>query len=345
MRVSYAGLFVAAGLMACTQNLRADSFLSDGMPYTGTINGIRNGKLSMTIRGVERQYELDQVKAIALDSVPKFVEAEGVRSEDPKRASALYRQLIPGINKAEIRQLAEWRAVEPTDKDGRWVEAVTLFLDVYPANPAEALWNGRPTHFPAAGSSMLTESADKVAAAVKVAKSEEAKKNLKTYLVEIYTRAGDTQAAQRVAKELTTGVVEDSAASTGGTASTARPSASSAAVSGGIARVEDALNGRQFDAAIAQIDALLPGAGGDQAVQLFVLKARACEGQGKLEDAAAVLLRVPAHYPSNPVAPGALLRAAALLRRLDRPDAAKNIYREIIERYPDSPEATAARGQ
>src|SRR4051812_5715814 len=142
--------------------VRADSVYIDGIKYSGTVVGIKNGKLAVTVGGVDRPYELESVNAVNLDAVPKFADAEQLRAtDDAKAAAALYKQIIPTLNKPELKQFAQWRAIGPTDADGRWSEAVGLFLEVYQANPTEAVWKGRPTHLPAAGSTMLVESAEK----------------------------------------------------------------------------------------------------------------------------------------------------------------------------------------
>src|SRR5262245_41844857 len=100
----------AATTLLFSAILRADSMTYDGNKYEGTINGIRNGQISMNLRGIDRQYDLDKVSAISLSDFAKFSDAEAARADDAKKAAALYKQVIPTVNKPELKQLLEWRA-------------------------------------------------------------------------------------------------------------------------------------------------------------------------------------------------------------------------------------------
>src|SRR5690349_3720911 len=91
---------------------RADSFVHDRFPYTDvTINGLRNGRLSATLKGTEHEYDLDGILNISLTAFPKLAEAEAARAnpDQAKQAAALYKQIIPTINRLELKRLVEWR--------------------------------------------------------------------------------------------------------------------------------------------------------------------------------------------------------------------------------------------
>lgn len=293
--------------------------------------------MSMALQaGGEKLVALEEVTAIGLDNWPKFAEAEAVRG-DLLKAVPAYRALIPTINKPELKVVAQWRAIEPLDKGGQWVEAVGMFLEVYAASPTDGVWKVRPTQMPATGSKMLAESADKVAAAVKAAKSDEARKNLQGLLLDIYTKAGDTAAAARLAREIATGVAEE-----------VPPAAARTTTSGdqaGLAEVEAAVRGKDYEGAVKKADALLATVTGDTAVQLFAFKAQAQEALGKDEDAAGTWLRITAHYPSSVRAPEALLHAGMLEKKVGHAEEAKTIFREIVGKYPETKEAQAAKSQ
>jgi tetratricopeptide (TPR) repeat protein len=321
--------------LACAFTGYADSVSVEGLTYDGIVNGVRNGKLSITLYSshAEQLFDVDQVASIALDSVPKFSDAELARS-DPLKATALYKALIPTLNKPEIRLLAEWRAIEPLDKNNQWTDAVNLFLDVYQSSPTDGVWKSRPTHLPGASSKMLPDSADKVTAAIKMQKDDSARKNLRGMLLEIYTKAGDTQAAERIAREMTTGIAEDPPP---------KAAAPAESLTAALAQIDAAMSAKDFAAAIKQADQLLLTADGESAAQLFALKARAQEGAGQGELAAATWLRIAAHYPESALAPAALLSAAQLQQKLNHTQAAQSIYREITEKYPDTKEAQIAK--
>jgi tetratricopeptide (TPR) repeat protein len=307
--------------------VRADTLSLGDTRYDGVINGIKNGKVSITVRGQEHPCELSDITGIFLDDAPKLADAEAARANDPKKSAAIYKQIIPTINKPDLKLLVEWRAIDPTDRDARWSEAIALFLDVYQAVPTDAVWNGRPTHWPAPGSSMLEESARHVNAAIKDAKSEDVKKKLRLYLLDIYTKAGDTAAAQRVAREIETGIAQEPAVA-----------AAAPQVPAATAEITAALAAKNYDAALKQADARLANATGENAVELYAIKAQALEGLNKFHEAAGAWLRIFAHYPASPSAPEALLNAARLEKKLNNP-AAKIIFDEILQKYPASKEA------
>ena len=66
-----------------------DTVTVGGGTLEGTINGIRGGKLSMTLKaGGEKQVPLDDVTALAVDGQPQFAAAEGVRGDNLKAVKA-----------------------------------------------------------------------------------------------------------------------------------------------------------------------------------------------------------------------------------------------------------------
>ncbi|HVT81063.1 MAG TPA: hypothetical protein VHM90_10435, partial [Phycisphaerae bacterium] len=213
---------MAAFLPALT---RADTLSLGTNRYEGSLNGIKNGKISITIRGTEHQYDLADLTGIDLDDVPKLADAEIARTDNPKASAATYKQVIPTVNKPELKLLVELRAIDPTDRDARFDEAVVLFLDVYQAAPIDAVWNARPSHLPGPGSKMLDDSARRVAAAIKETKSDDARKNLRKFLLDIYTKAGNTAEAQRIAREIATGIAEEPVATPAAPAAPADPAA------------------------------------------------------------------------------------------------------------------------
>jgi tetratricopeptide (TPR) repeat protein len=315
-----------------------DSFNFDGLTYSTTINGLRDGKLSAMVGGSEKLYDLDKVQQITLGASARFNDAEMARADNAKKAAAFYREAIRGLNSVPLKQLAEYRAIEPTDADGRWVDAINYFLDLYQSAPIDSIWKIRPTHMPAPSSSMLRESADRIAAAIRSARSDEAKKNLKTFQMDIYTQMGDTESAQRLAKEIATGIVEDPSAR-------AKEPDAAALANAALGQVDALLRDKKYDAAIEKTDALLSSSTADVCVQLFLLKARAYEEKGNTELAVATLLRIPAHYPTSGAVPAALLHAAELEKRANHADEAKALFDEIVQAHPDAKEAVTAKAQ
>jgi hypothetical protein len=333
------GVAMLAGVSMALLALAArgeDSFMYDGFGHSGTIKGLREGRLWAVVPAGERLFELAKVEKIRLEGTPRFQEAELVRKTDAKKAAAFYKEAIRGLNDPALKLLAEARAIEPTDADGKWSEAVGYFLDVYASSPTEAVWAARPTHLPAAGSSMLKESYEKIQGALKNFKSDEARKHLKNLQLDLLTRAGDTEAAVRLAKEIETGVVEDPTPRP----QPVDPAGGSAAALG---EMQAALQAKEYARALKVSETLLATATGETAIQAWQLQAKAYEGENRLDLATAAILRVVAHYPSSAAAPGALLQAAEWQKRASHPAAAKALLAEILASYPDSREAAVAK--
>ena len=313
----------------------ADRVNYDNLEYADvTVNGYHNGGLSVTVKAGERLFDLAKVKWIELAAAPKMRQAEELRATDPRGALALYRDAIRGLDDPDLKHLAEVRAIPVAEADGKWIDAVTYFLDVYQAQSTPDIWKLRPMKFPAAGSTMMSESAALIERRLPSFESDEAKKNLKTFELEIYTKSNDPR-AEALARELS-GVPEETRK---------RPEATAPlTVEGAVAPIEAALKSKDYDGAIKQADEMLGSASDALAIRLYQLKADALDGENKPEAAAATLLRIASYYPSTPEAPAALLVAAELQKRQNHADEAKRLYKEIVDKYPDSPAAIRAKG-
>src|ERR1700759_766131 len=104
-RILLAGM-VALGVGV--PSLWADKVNYDGLDYPDvTVNGYRNGGLSVTVKAGGRVFDLAKVKWIDLDAAPKMRQAEELRTKDPRGALALYRDAIRGLNDPDLKQLAE----------------------------------------------------------------------------------------------------------------------------------------------------------------------------------------------------------------------------------------------
>jgi tetratricopeptide (TPR) repeat protein len=314
---------------------RADQLFYDGFTYADVaINGYRNGGVVVTLKGGVQDMNLAKVSWMAIDAAPGFVEAERARAGDPKKAAALYKAAIHALNDPDQKRLAELRAVAPTDADGRYIEAMDYFLDVYAASPDEPTWGMHPSHIPNAGSTMLVEAAEHIQAALPKIHSEEATGHLQRLQLELYTKAGDPR-ADALVKQLTTGIVESSTPKT----------AASLIEEGAIQPIQEAIKAKDFSGAITQADALIRTASEDTAIRAYELKALAYQGQNQLDSAASTLLRIATFYPASTSAPTSLLMAGDLQKRMGHSPEAQRLYHEIVDKYPSSPEAIKASGQ
>jgi tetratricopeptide (TPR) repeat protein len=341
-RLFGAAIFTLTSLIAAPA-FAEDAVKAEGLKYSDGVSviGIANGKLLTRIKGKDRSFDLDKVDWLSLENQPIFNKAEDAR-KDAKAAAALYKSCIPNFNDRKLKVVAELRAVGPLDADGKYTDAVNCFLDAYQYSPTESVWNLRPTSVPPASSTMLKESATKIETRASQFTATDARKNLKTWELELLTKARDP-AAPALARELN-GTAEPGA-NPAAPAPAAPEAAPAAAVGAGLQGVANAVNAKQYDAAIAQADRLLGVATGDTAVRLFELKAKAYEGKQNLAEAAANYLRIAAHYPSNAAAPESLYRAAELQKQLKHDDEAKRLFKEIVEAYPNSATAIKAKPQ
>ncbi|HVX86686.1 MAG TPA: hypothetical protein VH253_18025 [Phycisphaerae bacterium] len=353
-KMAVAGAVLVLGLGVAA---RADTVVADGFTYDWTlVLGLRGDKFAFrTQQGKDVTVDLGTVSKILIDKAPDFNGAEEARDSDAKKAAALYREaLSQEMNAATLRPMAWWRSIGPTDADGRWTDAVGLFLNLYATCPTEAIWKLRPTHVPAKGSSMLKESADligkKVAALPQAgpvggAAGElnwtEVRKRLQTWQVELYTRAGETQTAARLARVLSGAPAEDG----GGAAAPVAAGSNGQITVVEMAPIEDAIKTGHYETAIGEANKLLEGADAEGAVTLFLAKARAYAGAKEPELAVANYLRVPIHYGGSKEAAGALASAAELQRQLGHVAEADRLLKEIQDKYPDSPEALKAAPQ
>ncbi|MGN6368484.1 MAG: tetratricopeptide repeat protein [Phycisphaerae bacterium] len=328
--------FVMVLALAVGGSALGDAVNYDGMEYGDvTVNGYQDGGVSVTVKAGQRIFELSKVKWIDLSATPKMKAAEELRGRDPRGALALYREAIRGLDELELKRLAEVRAIPVAEGAGNWVEAVGYFLDVYQAQPTADVWKLRPTNFPGAGSTMMGESAALIEKRLGAFRSDEAKKHLKTFELEIYTKSNDPR-AEGLARELS-GVPADSGEKK-------VTEAAPLTVEGMVGPIEGAFTGKDFAGAVKMCDEKLGGASDALAIRLYQLKAAGLEGEGKADLAAATLLRIASFYPSSGEAPAALLVAAELEKKQNHGEEAKRLYREIVEKYPDSPAAIRAKG-
>ncbi len=345
---SFATLSIITGAILSTAGLAsADSFKYDGLGYKDVkVVGLKDGQMTAALASGERTFEISKLEEISIDGMQKFTDAEAAR-KNPAKAAALYIDAIRTINRKEIHLLAEARSIVPLDASGKWLDAVTNFLDVYAYGPTPEAWELRPKNLPASGSKLLGESADRINSRLSSFKSTDALKNLKTFLLEIYTKANDPRAA-KLAAELGSGTVETvptTGAATPQTPTQETPTNTTPAATGSedVSAVDAAIKARKYDDAIALADNLLASATGEPAITLFELKARAYQAQNKLNDASLALMRIAVFYPTNARASAALLQAADLQAQLKNQDAAKRLYKEVVDKYPNSPSGQSAR--
>jgi len=329
---------VAVGLVVFSAGgtVLADTAVIEKMSYPNVTVKLQDGKVVISGAGRDTSYDLGKVDSLIIERQDRFNDAEAAMTAgDYKKAAVAYGDAIGKINAKEVKLLAKARAIKACDEDGRWVEAVRYFLEVYASAPNASIWALRPAKMPEGGSKLLGESANMVSLKVNdpAFKAADAQKNLKVWLLEIYTKANDSRATA-LAQQLsgTSDAVQEKPAEAAGSA-----------VSIDLGGIDAAFAAKKYEDVVRIADAALDhGAVGEGAVKLFMVKGDALKALGKNDEACLAYLRIAAHYPANGQCATALL-AAANLEKEKQPDAAKALYMDIVRKYPHSLQAAEAK--
>lgn len=349
MRTGLASIVFAAVVSATASLALADYVKIDGFGYDNVIiKGVQEGKLLVLVGPKSETHAFSKVDEVRIEDVPALAEAEkAYANKEYKKAGQSYITAMNRTNNRGLQQVIMARAIPALEADGRFNDAVKYFLEVYQAHPTEAAWDLRPTKLPAKGSNMLAEAARMIESKLNIPalKAETPQKNLKMFLLEIYQKAGNDAKAAALAKELGASLPETPTAGSNDTRTTTPAAPESIQVADGATTrdVDAAIAAKDYAKAVALADSALRTAQGETAAALYMAKARALAADKKPDDAALAYLRIYAHYPSSPLAPAALLNAANIQKEQKREDAAKRLYREIVEKYPNSQQAQAAR--
>ncbi len=320
----------------------ADTIIFDGFKYDNVeITDYKDGGLVGVSSAGEKLYPFRSLDLVQLEGQETFNKAEAARkSKDWTTAGEMYSNALKDI-RPKFKKVVEARAIAAFDINGKFPEAMKAFLDIYAASPTAGTYALRPMKLPDAASQSLATAASMINNSLrdKAFNTAVAQQNLKSMLLEIYTQAGDPKATA-LAAELGVGgpaaVAVVAAAAPGKNVPAAEPTLD-------LSAIDQALAAKRYDAVIQKADAMLPTADDESAIRLYLAQAQAYVALQKPEEAQAAYLRIAIHYPQNRAqAPRALLAAAELQSRTN-PDGAKRLYREILEKYPDSPEALKAR--
>jgi hypothetical protein len=330
--VAALGLAPVAGA-AWADNITVDKFPSPNVEVKGFGN---DGTLSVQMGATLEHYPLSKVDHLDLEASPQFSVAEDTAAKanddaDWAKAADRYVDAIKSLP-PETRAVGEARAIKSLDHSGRFVDATRYFLDVLKAAPAVSIFDLKPTNLPDTGSKLLADASALVNKALldKTLQDTDVQKNLKLFLLDIYNKAGDSRAAPLAHDlgETTPGEQVDAAAVNDG--------------SGDTTVVDNLIAGKKFDDALQAIDAQLSHSQGDTAGRLLAAKAQAYEGLRNNDAALLTYLQLGMTLPDNSFAPNALLKAAGMEKSVD-PAGANALYALILQKYPDSPAALAAK--
>lgn len=334
------GGIALAGLLALAAAGRADSGRLDGGPSVAIV-GVRDGQVVWRdASGKEASRELAKVNIVELEGQALFNQAEQAFAQGKaKGAAKLYGDALKRINDRDLQALAKARAIRALAEAGEFDKAVGYFWELYAAAPSEGTFGLRPQKLPEAGSKLLVEAGAFLASKQADAglRTPESVRRIKLFLLEIYEQAGDPKAGE-LAREL---------AGLGAATQAGGGKADAASVPAEVMEaVEKAWRQKAYEQTVALADAALKTARGQEAIRLYTLKARGYAGVGKRDEAVGAYLRIATEYPQEELqAAESLYQAAALLEEGQKPEEARRLYQEIVEKYPHSTRAAGARAK
>src|SRR5688572_7115146 len=340
-RLMMVALTAAAALLAPLAWTRADVVTAKSgtaqINLEGTILKIENGQLVMRVKqsGRETSKKLEDVIKIKLDDEPKFNAAEDAYAAGNLAAAATgYQQALSATQREWVKDRSLQRLGEAAQKSGQYPAAVTAFVEMAKRDPAQAE-KVRPK-IPAGNAAALTGVIAEVRKAHDGNAKPETKQLLRSYLVDLYLAAGDPKSADALVRS--TGGAPASPANPDAAAPAAPAAGDNAAATRAIneakiamaqkdyARVATAIRtskaaitdpDQQFEALYMLAEAEAGGAGNDA---------------GKLADAAVAYMRVAAHFgnrASDPRYGDALVKAAGIVERLQKPAEAMALYNQV----------------
>lgn len=344
----------AAGAALFNPAVWADSAKIGGFGASNiTIKTIQNGQLVYTKGSDERalQAPLDTVSDLQIEALPMVTEAEkAVAGRDYKKAIELYGKAIQVCNNRPLQLLLKARQLRALDGDNRYLDAVKVFYEVFAASPTAATFELRPQKLPEGNSNLLPQAATFINGKLNdpaIAKAPDARKLLKSLLLEIYQQTNDPK-ADALARELGGKPADEAPAA--GPAATPAPTPGTAGqaqdTKQAVHTAEELFTAKKYDELIVQADKALLTAVNEPAIRLFTLKALAYEAQQKPESAALSYLCIATFYGGSyqTQSAEAMYHAAELLAP-KQPDAAKRLYQEIIQKYPHSARADDAKAK
>lgn len=339
--------FFAFLLVVCffSSAVLADSIITKTQTISDCkIIRVVGGRVIARVGDDAKSFPLADVERVEITGLNKLAEAEEARAQkDWPRANALYVEAGRSTSKA-VQMLAQARLIRVLDERGQWSDAVKTFLKIYATEPGDAAWSLRPANLPEESSVMLPESARQVEAAMQLPalQTVPAQRHMKQLLVDIYLQMNDARAA-KLAHQLQEGVDSGPAAPASAAgkpaespAATSAPAEKTTGLDAAIKQAEELLAQKKYPEALAALDAAADKADGAAAAQLAVLRGDALAAAGQNDDALMAYIRVPGMADSETWGGAALLKAADLQKKLGRDEAAARLYREVIDKYPDT---------
>lgn len=333
-----------AGVCLATSIASADSLWVGNLERPNVlIRQVKDGKIFYEIAGrPATPIEIDKVSRLDIQDEPALTAAEkSFAAGKWNDAAEQYQKALQTSRRDWVKDYAIPRLLEASSKAGRFDTASTAYLQLVLRSP-EIAPRYKP-QVPAGDSGYLQEAARETRTALGDTNLTPAQRQqLLLFLLDIQRARGDNAAIEKVANELA------------GLAKTepANDPAAAARLKLGLAHV--ALDEKNYQKAIDQVESARELFTGPEqmADALFVLAqakyglAHASADPTALKDAAIAYMRVVAHFKDHadwPQVGQSLYMTAVIMQELNDPAAARDLYEQVVQQYPNHPAAAQAR--
>ncbi|CAN5517114.1 hypothetical protein BH09PLA1_BH09PLA1_13060 [soil metagenome] len=317
------------------------------------IQRIEGDRLFFEFRGNERSLEIVKITRISVDGENALNAAEDALALDKADAALEGFQRVARAGSTAARPwLSEWasrRLLVVAQKSGRFDAAVAAYISrVMNENPSAV---PRP-QLPDERSSYLdTASADVNAALSNPKINDEQRVALLSFLVDLQRARNDPRAADVVATKLDEVLAKDPT----------NPQAARAIARRKLQAAQTALDRKDYRAALAEIEtnrAQFTDPAQQADAMYLIAEARfgqaaaarqnppAASDIAALQDAALSFMRVVAHFedaPDRPRVAQSMLRTGQICELIGDATGATRAYAQLVQQYPDDPNAGAAR--
>ena len=316
---------------------RADVVGMTGKPPTidVQITAFHEGQVEYRISsGREASSPIEEIDYLQITNWPLFSLAEKQQRDGHVRQAALnYERLLkqlaePKPGQLDRRQLLRCRLMRAMDLQGRFDQAVQVYLDIIEQEPSLAE-RVRPARYPAPGSTFLQTATKSVNAAIKRHGQDEIARSL--------TRWRDSWPS-----------TESRSASGSGPAASQPSGVATADTARQLGELQQLIGKGQFDEALKRIDAILKASPGAAGADIFFWQGKALLGRaGKSGSpeadrdrrrAGLAFMRVVIHFPGHALAPQSLYEAGEICRLSGQKSAAAGLWSELIRSYPAAAE-------
>ncbi len=328
---------------------------ADPLSKDASIVRIEKDQLVFRIAGNETSRPLDRVAMIQVTNDPALSAGDAAFvSGDFNKAVENYLRVVRGPADWRIRYAAP-RLIEAAGDLKRFDAAVAGYVGLVRVDPAAAAV--RKPALPAKGSKFLDDAAKELDQALRAATSEPQKQALLAFQLDIHQARSDEAASASTLEQLL---------KVAGGEAAKDPANAALLASIRLSQARIALTKKQPADAAKVIESHQSAfADPTQQAEALYMLAQAKEGLAKeglakeapagepqatdiaaLQDAALAYMKVVAHFAraeGSPFVADSLLRAAQLQEKINDVDAARAMYAQLSEEFPDSPAAGDAK--